>query len=566
MSARVPASRRFAVALCLILVGLAYTYRLGSPPLFDDPNDGQYAEVAREMLESGDWVSPQLDYALFLNKPPLLYWLVAASYSAFGVGEAAARLPGVLVTLATLVLLYLLGRELFDRTTGALAALLYGALPGTLIEARFVRPDALLVASVVGSLLAFAVAARSDGAARRRALYAFQVAVAVGLMAKGIVGILLPAMPVAAVAFGERRRDLLRMLLAPRSWLLLLALVTPWHVAVAVRHEGFLWDYIVNQHLLFFLDLKQPRDSIPIPLGDFWMAFLLHALPWTLLLPAVLIWSVRHAREPQGARSYRIPLAWAAGTMLFFSAATSRLEHYCLPAVPAVVLLVVALLRHGTGEAAPWRKLVVAHFALLAALCLAALWLAPPLLGAVEWLSGRTELPSIARVFFAGLGLAALAAALVFRYAPALCAALPGAAVLAFMPAIHAGVSALAPIDSSKPVADVLKNTPAYQDSTIVFEAPFEYQICAGLNFYLHRRIRLLRPAGFVDPPYLAPHSRELFIERDELNRLWTSTPVLFVSDPLQPMTRSVREIVPAPLYIVARTYDRWVLSNQPVR
>jgi hypothetical protein len=112
----------------------------------------------------------------------------------------------------------------------------------------------------------------------------------------------------------------------------------------------------------------------------------------------------------------------------------------------------------------------------------------------------------------------------------------------------------------------LLRNTATYPESTIVCEAPVEYQQCAGLDFYLDRRIAYLRPPGFVDPPYLAPHSAELFLDRDELNALWANGSVLFVSDPLQPMTRSVREIVPVPVYIVARTNNRWVLSNVPVR
>jgi 4-amino-4-deoxy-L-arabinose transferase-like glycosyltransferase len=566
MGTPAPPLRRFLCALSLLLLGFAYLYRLGSPPLFDDPNDGQYAEVAREMVESGDWVTPRLDYVVFLNKPPLLYWLIATAYSSVDVGETAARLPGALATLVTVVLLYLLGRELFDRATGALAAVLYGALPGTLVEARFVRPDALLIAGVVGAVLAFFVAARCEGAARRRALYALQLALAVALMAKGMVGLLLPALPIAAVVLAERRWDLLRMLLAPRSWLLFLALVVPWHAAIALRHSGFAWDYIVNQHLLFFLDRKEPRTSTPISLGGFWIAFLLRTFPWTLLLPAAVVWSAGRLREPGCGRSYRVLLAWAAGVLLLFSAATSRLEHYCQPAVPAVTLLVAALLRRGATAPGAWRNVLVAHFVLLATLFLVAFFLAAPLLDAVAWLRGRSELPLIARVFFAVLGAATLAAAIGLGRAPASFAALPAVAVLALVPAIHAGMSALTPINSSKPVADVLRNTPAYQESTIVCEAPLEYQLCAGLNFYLRRRLALLRPPGFVDPPYLAPHSQELFIEREELNDLWAKGPVLFVSDPLQPMTRSLREIVPVPLYIVARTNNRWVLSNQRVR
>jgi 4-amino-4-deoxy-L-arabinose transferase-like glycosyltransferase len=565
MSTPAPPLRRFLYALAVLLLLFAYGYRLGSPPLFDDPNDGQYAEVPREMVETGNWLSPQLDYVLFLNKPPLLYWLIATVYTAGDVNEAAARIPGAVATLVTVALIYFLGRELFDGTTGALAALLYGAFAGSLVEARFIRPDALLISGLVGAVLGFVMAVNRDGAARRRALYGMQVGLAVALMAKGMVGLVLSAVPIATIIVTERRWDALRMLVAPRGWILFLALVAPWHVAMAMRHPGFAWDYIVNQHVLFFLDRKEPRTSTPISLGWFWIAFLLRTFPWTLLLPAVVLWSAGRVNEPGHGRSYRALLAWAAAVLLFFSAASSRLEHYCQPAAPAVALLVAALLRHGASKPGPWRNVVVAHFALLAVVFAAAFLLAPRSIDTVEWLRGRSDLPRIAHVFFAVLASAALAAAFGARRASLPSAALLAAALLALMPAIHAGMSTLTPINSWKPVADLLRSTPDFEDATIVCEAPMEYQLCAGLGFYLRRRIELLRPPGFVDPPYLAPHSLELFIDGDELNRRWRDGHVLFVSDALRPMTRSPREIVPVPLYIVARTSNRWILSNRPV-
>lgn len=566
MPERLPPLWRAATAAGLMLTVFALNYRLGTPALFDDPNDAQYAEVAREMWEGGDWISPRLNYVVFLNKPPLLYWLIAGSYALFGVSEWAARLPGALVTLASLFLLYRLGRELFDPLAGLLAAAVCAGMPSTLIEARFIRPDSLLTAAIIGTLLAFCVAGRTDGARRRRALYCMQGALAVGLLAKGIVGLLLPGVPIAVVILLERRWDLLRTLAAPRTWWVFAALVAPWHVAAALRHPGFTWDYVVNQHLLFFLDKKEPRDSIPITLRAFWGAFILRTFPWTLFVPPALIAGIWARRASQWRRAYGLVLAWAGGTLFFFSAATSRLEHYALPAVPAVALAIGALLRQWTewGRTRYWLGLLPL---LVSGLVFGAgIWLVPQLLADVAWLREADELGQLARVFFAALTTVCAVSTVALRRAPLAAGPLLGGAVLAMTPLIHTGLVAIAPVNSSAPVAEVLRRQAAFEGANIVFEAPIEYQNCAGLNFYVRRKIALLEPSGFVDPPYLAPHHNELFINRAQLAALWTNTPILFVSDPLAAASRPLGEVVPEPFFPLARTANRWIVSNHLAR
>jgi 4-amino-4-deoxy-L-arabinose transferase-like glycosyltransferase len=556
--------RSIVVAAGLLALLLALTYRLGSPPLFDDPNDAQYAEVAREMVETGDWLSPQLDYVLFLNKPPLLYWLIASSYTLFGVSELAARVPGVLVTLLAIFLLYRLGCELFDSTTAAIAASIYATLPSTLLEARFVRPDSLLTAATIGALLAFAIAIRSDGAERQRALLGLQCSLAVGLLAKGIVGLLLPGFPIAVVILIERRWDLLADFARPRGWFLFAGLVVPWHFAVALRHPGFASDYIVNQHVLFFLDKKEPRDSIPISLGEFWGAFLLRTFPWTLFLP-LAAFGVCRVRDPRRFGRALI-VAWAGGILLLFSAATSRLEHYVLPALPAVALWIGTVLRNCVDWGATWRRSLAAHFFLLASAAVAAAPFAPRALSGLEWLSDRAALPGIARWFFALVAIGSAASLLASHLRPLAVGPLLCAALLGTLPLMHAGLVVIAPINSTALLAATIQSTPGADEATIVCEAPIEYQSCAGLSFYLRRRIKLLKPPGFVAPPYLAPHIHELFIEPPELERRWSREPILFISDPLAPMTRTLHEIVPAPFFIIARTNNRWLISNSRLR
>jgi len=160
-------SARGALVLLVVLAATAFTYRLGAAPLLDDPNEGEYAEVAREMVETGNWISPQLNYVLFLNKPPLTYWLIGAADLAFGVNELAARLPSALAALAIVVLVVWLGTLLFAADTGLLAGFILVATGGFFVESHAARPDLILTAGIVGSLVAWARLWRVAPAAMR---------------------------------------------------------------------------------------------------------------------------------------------------------------------------------------------------------------------------------------------------------------------------------------------------------------------------------------------------------------------------------------------------------------
>jgi len=569
-----PSSALIATLLAALL-SFALFHRLGATPLFEDPNEGQYAEVAREMVESGEWLSPQLDYVLFLNKPPLQYWLIAASYRLFGVDEAAARLPGVLTAALAVLLLFLLGRRLFGGGAGLAAASIYAAMPSTIIEARFVRPDGLLVTATIGAVYAFLVALDAAPARRTRALVGLQIALAAGLMGKGALGLLLPGIPIAAAllaaASEERRRGddgrppitaFLADLARPRSWLVFVALIVPWHLLMAARHQGFAWDYIVNQHFLFFFDKKEPRDSIPIPLGEFWGITLARTFPWTLLLPLALLHPVLQRGALGGRRrGVLLTAAWAAGILLFFSLAVSRLEHYALPALPALALLLATFL--GGAPSPRWRHATAIALSVTAGAALVGVFAAPAALASIDWLSAVPELRAVARLFFAGLAATTAAAALLGRRNSAAIAPVVAAGMLLLTPLVNRGLAVVGRFNSSAPVAAALRAQPDIESAHIVFAAPTEYQSVAGLCFYLHRRVDLLAPAGFVAPDYLEPYVDTLFLDRAELAALWPTGPAYFVTDPLDP-DRPPEDMVPAPRRLVAAVANRSIYSNQP--
>lgn len=552
---------RLLAACALGVIAFMYSADLGTPALFDEPNDGQYAEVAREMVLGGDWITPHLNDVIFLNKPPLLYWLIASSYCLFGVNEAAARLPGVLALLLTVVLLYRLAEVLFDGQTALAAAALFAAMPATFLEGRLVRPDLLLAGTIVATLLCFVIATRTSGASQARALFALHGALALGLLAKGMVALLLPAMPIAAFIVVERRWDLLGALWR-RCWLFFL-LVVPWHALVVWRHEGFFWDYIVNQHVLFFLDRKEPRDSIPIPLHFFWLAVVIRLFPWTWTVPPAVIFTLRRLKDDPARRgAYLIPLVWGLGTLVFFSATVSRLEHYAIPALPALALLIAALLCRAPDHGPAWRTVLRTVYAGTAASLAAVALLLPRILAGDDWLKQAPEIVSMPGPYFGVMAAAWLGATFLVVRAPVIATLLAGAACVAVTPIVRTGMTVFAPVNSSAPVAAAIAAA-ATPTTRIVYEAPIEYQLVAGLNFYLRRPLTLLRPPGFVEPTYLRPYRERLFIERDRLVELWREEDLIFVTDPLAPTDRPLQAVVPNPRSVVARVGNRWIVRNR---
>jgi 4-amino-4-deoxy-L-arabinose transferase-like glycosyltransferase len=560
-----PAARWVPAILLMLAFAVLASIRLDRQGFFD--NEGRYAEVAREMLVRRDLVSPEMNDTLFLNKPPLMFWVVAGAFALGAPGEWV-RVTCVLTAAVTVLLTARLGARLFDPATGLLSAAFLATMFGFVLEARTLRPDGLLVASVVGALCCWQAAERSGAATRGWWLALAYAALAVGFMAKGAVPVAVVAIPVLACTardHGWRGIGRLRPLLGLAVFLLLAA---PWHVLVAWRHPGFAWDYVVNQHLLFFVDRKLPRDSEGDSLTMFWVMFISRSLPWIFLVPFTLREALRgrHRDAPDAARASFLCWTWLCGVMAVFSLAPSRLEHYSLPALPAVALLGARgwqRLRAGATGRLAWAWLGVLAAVLLAG-SVFGVWKGREMLAGVYWIAQapalpRMVLPAAATLLLGGLVLGA--AAVLARPRLVLAGlALMGIPLLALVMRAQAEV---APMFSWKALSShIVTQVPGTVE--IVFEAPEEYQQVGGLAFYTGRRITMLEPeGGFTPPTYLEPYRDSLFLPRAEFARRWNGPDaVAFVSDP-QRRRDTPEGIVPGPFHVLARSGDRWLLSNR---
>jgi 4-amino-4-deoxy-L-arabinose transferase-like glycosyltransferase len=546
----------------LVLATPLYLWRLNQPGFSD--TEGMFAEPAREIVASGDWVTPHMNGEPFLTKPPLMYWLPATMFTLFGPTEYA-RLWSVLAALATVYLTGLLGRELYGETAGLIAATILSTSLGFLLEARMLRTDMMLVLTVTLALYCY-TRLRRDATLLWAA--AFWATLGIGLLDKGFVPLLLAGATIAALEIinGELRPHTviarLQALSAARGVLLLAALVVPWHLFAGARNPGFLWDYVVNQHLLFFFDKKLPRDSIPDSLGFFWGSFLVRSLPWSLLLPGALLHAWSHARTP--ARSDPtcvLPLVWLLTVLGFFSLAVSRLEHYALPALPAMALLVGALVADGaTGPVSVYRSILAGPAVVVGLLAILITFYDPSaFLSELDTTLDGYNLEPLVRPALLALAVGALG--LVCLLLKRWYWAGYGLAVLSVVglfPFVQIARERTEPLFSWRPFAHQIRDQVPV-DGRVFFRAEDEYQLCGGLNYYLARRIDLLAPPQWTPPTFLRGHTHSLFTPREELVRQWQAGQGVLVADAVATQSDEA-QLAPGPFRLLARAGERVLL------
>lgn len=306
---------------------------LGRPLL--EVDDARYASIPRDMALSGDWVTPTLAGMPYVEKPPLWYWICAASYKAFGVSEAAAHLPLALLSLLGLSGVFWLGSWLYGRRVGLTAALALGTSLLFVFQSQYITPDLPLTVFLLwcSGLMLRAMLRPQD--ARWAAPLAWLCA-ALAFLSKGLVALVFPVGWALGLwlLFPAARPGLLA-LLRPSGPALFLLTAGPWFAAMAARHPGFLRFFFGEQHFQRFLNAGQYGRSSP------WFFFLLVVpaglLPWT---PAVLA-GFSAAWKEWKAKDLRAPALalWSVMIIVFFSKSQSKLAPYSLPVFPQLALL-----------------------------------------------------------------------------------------------------------------------------------------------------------------------------------------------------------------------------------
>jgi hypothetical protein len=341
---------RIAILLPIVLAGVVYLFTTTSRGVIDY-DEGYYAQAAKYMAESGDWVTPYVNGVRFLEKPPFLYWLTAASFKFLGINEFALRLPTALAVVALVWIVALTARHLADERTAFIAGLGTAFSAGTYLFTRETLHDVWLVVFVALAMYAF-VEWYSDPLHSRRPALLFYAAIAGAVMCKSLIGIAFPIGIVAVFYILSREMPRWRTLHILPGSLLFLGLTVPWHWLAAVRNPGFLHFYFIGEQLLRFFGKREPPVLWSLPVLTFWALTLVWLFPWTVFLPAAIA-EARKSRDSNRRVLVRLAFAWA-GVIIGFFSISGRLEHYVFPALPALSLLIAETLGRSESRWVTW--------------------------------------------------------------------------------------------------------------------------------------------------------------------------------------------------------------------
>lgn len=476
----------------LLVVWAAVTLpNLGAPGLWDI-DEGNNAQAAAEMRESGNPVVPTFNYQLRVDKPALLYWLQMACYSAFGVNEFAARLPSALASLVAILLTYELGRRTFGSRAGLLAGVVLATATLFCAAARFANPDALLDAFTVLTLFLFWRGYRRGGPLPFGTTGA---ACGFAMLAKGPVGLLLPS--AVAISFLLWQREGRRILDWRWVWgvLMFLLVAAPWYAWVGAETKfqwlrGFFWTHNVER-------VARSMENHSGPFFYYAVVLLVGFAPWSIFLgPAARnAWS--EAKLDSDGRPHaatRFLLCWIAVYLLFFTLVRTKLPNYILPVYPAIALLTARCLqrwRQGLLDLPAWLlHASLACLALIGVGLAVGLCLVSGSIGSV--VPVHRQLPGLEWLAFLG-AIPVVGAAVGWRYLSRGKRDAVVASVAVASVAFAAALAAWGPIavDRHKAPRPLAAALPADQTTREVRVAAFDY-FQPSLVFYCQREVSRL--------------------------------------------------------------------------
>lgn len=333
------------IAVTTLLFGasfLLFFYRLDSLSLFD-ADEPAYAEAAREMLISGDWITPHFNFQPRFDKPILFYWLIALAYKWFGVGEYAARFWSAVFATGLTLSIYRFGRQLLGQRAACIAALAFAANVGTVALARAAVTDMTLALCMTWTLFCFFDVYRTTDKRRESLLFSGYLTMALAVLTKGPIGLLLPGLIIGLFLIIRRKAlaTLSRLRMLPGIGLFAV-IALPWYLLV-LRENGwaFAQGFFVQHHLNRYLGVVSSHVGSPL---YFLPVVVLGFFPWSAMLPNAFgqLWTIRSRLRAELTERQELLLflwLWCGVVVLFFSFSRTKLPSYIFPAVPAVALL-----------------------------------------------------------------------------------------------------------------------------------------------------------------------------------------------------------------------------------
>ena len=576
----------------LLVAAAVYAGCMLSPPSLMDDVDAVQAQIARNMLASGDYVTARLDGVPYLEKAPLIYWLIAGSLKILGATDWAARVPIVLAAIALAWLTTAFGIWAFGRRAGFYAGLCISTCFGLFLFTRILIPDVMLTASIALSMWAFLRAI--DEAEPHPRWWAFVMAASLGtsLLFKSLIGVVFPV-AAALIYLGVTGQIFHRKIwkaLHPWSGLLVVLLIAaPWHILAALQnppyfdltmrsapgeYHGFLWFYFINEQLLRFLNMRYPRDYDTVPRLYFWLFHLLWLFPWSVYFPAMAKLSFKPL--DRAGKTRLLALCWTGFILVFFTFSTTQ-EYYSMPCYPALALLLGSAMAAGGNWIRYGTRVLCGIFIVAAAAVLTLYFLAWNLPkpgdissalssnpGAYKLSLGHMEDLTIAS--FAYLRLPLIVAAIAFLLGAAgtfrargqrafLAVALMA---ILFFQAARIAMAAFDPFLSSRPLAETLRRAPP---GKLIVD--HHYYTFSSIFFYTNRSALLLngRFNNLVYGSY-APGAPNVFIDDAQWKMLWLQPERCYLVITREAAERLKKLVEPALLTRVAESGGKLLLTN----
>jgi len=561
------------------------------------------------MVERRDWITLHANGIRYLEKAPLMYWGMAASFSVFGPEDWAARLPLAIATLALVLVVNGSGPRFFNSDmAGFYAALILLTSFGIFIYTRIILPDVIVCLWLSISMLLFWISLGQEKPSRATA-WGFAAACALNVLTKGLIGIVFPLGIVLIFLLLSRNMGHLRRWHPFSSLLVFLVIAVPWHIVAGMANpsqghpsgtvptpgnvHGFFWFYFINEQVFRYLNRRVPRDYDTVPLLLFWGLLAVWLMPWIAFVfnalgPIRMRSSLRRVRLPRHAQAWNLLGIWAAVVMIFFSFST-RQEYYALPALPPIALMIGGWLvqEERCSARAPGRiagrRIAITLFVLGASGSMLAAYLAlralPPAPGA-DLSTLLTQNPGEYALSLGHLLDLSGRAMGAFRVPLMMTAVAIGTGTLInlicrfinmirignyalvtmmvfFLIAAHMALVTFSPVLSSKALADAIR--PRLKNGDAV-EINGEYEAGSTLGFYLRRQVRILngRSSNLWYGSFFndAPH---LFDDDASFRELWSGPQRIFLWTELDHLPT-----LPGPAYTIARSGGKEIISNQP--
>lgn len=511
------------ILLIAALAGVLFSFMLGNRAL-SVPDEARYSEIPREMVATGDYLTPRLNGVKYFEKPVLFYWLQAISIRLFGLDEFTLRLWPALFALFGCLAVALAGARLFGRLSGLLAAAVLATSPLYFALGHAIILDMPVTVLLTIALLSFLIGVHEPlGVRQRLYFWSFYTFSALAVLTKGLIGILIPGMVIGAWMLLMQEWRMLRTMYLPSGAALFLLIAAPWHILVGRANPEFFHFYFVQEHVLRYLTTMHGRYQ---PAWFFIPVVLLGLFPWS----AFLVQAIRHNlpstwKERYEQRDAVFLMLWAGIAFLFFSASGSKLVPYILPIFPPVALLIGRYYAAGwerQDAAAPnahpgYRVLLIAAVVLSAALLRSSFFL--PASVRIEELLGGWRIAMALTLLLGAIAPWALASSQKNRHA---------FIVLAVVSAILlTEVNAAAPRVETKSVKDLsvaLKTLLKPEDEVAVFQNYYQ-----DLPVYLGRRVTVVDWKGELDFGRTVEDTGQWMIDSGKFWERWNGPATMYM-------------------------------------